>query len=106
MNDLNEYQERAFALALPTTRNLTYMVLGLANEAGEVAGKLKKLIRGDVSAAETEALIRDELGDVMWYVGGTAKMISTTLEELATLNLQKLESRKERGKLQGDGDTR
>jgi NTP pyrophosphatase (non-canonical NTP hydrolase) len=105
MKELNEYQKRAFATALPTAMNLTYMVLGLANEAGEVAGKLKKHIRGDNSLEVNEA-IAQELGDVLWYVAGAAWLIGYSLEEIATMNAVKLEDRKERGKLQGDGDTR
>ena len=102
---LNYYQKQAFKTALPATKNITYMTLGLSNEAGEVAGKLKKHIRGDTTIAVNEA-IADELGDVLWYLAGAAWMVGYTLEEIAAMNLSKLSSRQERGKLQGDGDTR
>jgi NTP pyrophosphatase (non-canonical NTP hydrolase) len=106
MESFTEYQRRAYALALPTTKNPSYMVLGIANEAGEVAGKLKKHIRGDKSLVETKEEMLKELGDVLWYLAGAATVFQLTLAEIASYNIGKLEDRQARGKLQGDGDNR
>lgn len=87
---------------------LTYAVLGLANEAGEVAGKLKKIIRdhGGHFGDEAKAAIAAEAGDVLWYLDRVAVECGTTLEVLAIQNAAKLADRKERGVLKGSGDNR
>lgn len=87
---------------------LLYATLGLTNEAGEVAGKVKKALRDDagvISLERREALV-GELGDVLWYVAAVATELDVSLEEVAARNLLKLTSRKERGVLGGDGDNR
>jgi NTP pyrophosphatase (non-canonical NTP hydrolase) len=85
-----------------------YPTLGLVNEAGEVAGKIKKIFRdkdGVIGEAEREAL-KAELGDVLWYLAQTCTELEISLEEVAESNLAKLLDRQARGKIQGDGDTR
>jgi len=80
----------------------------LANEAGEVAGKIKKIFRdkgGQVSEEDREAL-KLELGDVLWYLTQICTELNLTLQEVAAANLEKLFSRLERGQIHGDGDTR
>lgn len=100
----NDYQQQASAMAIyPKEHGLTYVALGMASEAGEVAGKVKKIIRD--GAEVTEALI-DETGDVLWYVSEMAGILGVTLEELASRNLRKLQSRQSRGVLGGSGDVR
>lgn len=87
---------------------LAYPTLGLVNEAGEVAGKIKKIFRdknGIVSVEDKEAL-KAELGDVLWYFTQICTELGLTLEEVAEANLEKLFSRLERNKLGGDGDNR
>ena len=87
---------------------LAYPTLGLVNEAGEVAGKIKKIFRdknGIVSAEDREAL-KGELGDVLWYFTQVCTELDLTLEEVAEANLDKLFSRMERNKLGGEGDNR
>lgn len=87
---------------------VVYPALGLVNEAGEFAGKIKKLFRdkqGKLSSEDAEAL-RAELGDVMWYLSQCASELGLSLREVAQNNLDKLQSRKERGVLQGSGDNR
>lgn len=87
---------------------LTYPVLGLNGEAGEVAEKLKKIIRdhgGDVSDAQRDALIK-ELGDVLWYVAACCHELKVPMDEVAQKNLDKLASRKQRGVISGSGDER
>ena len=85
-----------------------YPTLGLANEAGEVAGKIKKVFRdkgGVIGAAEREAL-KSELGDVLWYLAQVCTELEIPLEDVAEHNIEKLYSRLERGKIGGEGDIR
>jgi len=82
--------------------------MGLANEAGEVAGKVKKIFRdreGIISDADRDAL-KEELGDVLWYLTQICTELDLTLEEVAEKNISKLASRMERGTIRGDGDQR
>ncbi len=85
-----------------------YPTLGLANEAGEVAGKVKKIFRdkgGVIGEPEREAL-KGELGDVLWYIAQVCTELEISLDEVAEGNIEKLYSRLERGKIGGDGDDR
>jgi NTP pyrophosphatase (non-canonical NTP hydrolase) len=85
-----------------------YPTLGLTNEAGEVAGKIKKIFRdksGIITAADREAL-EGELGDVLWYLAQVCTELEISLDEVAKHNIEKLYSRLERGKIGGDGDNR
>jgi len=109
---LNEYQDAAVSTAIypgqGSFQGVTYCALKLAGEAGEVAEKIGKVIRDDGSAI-SEARRQDlkkELGDVAWYVAALSKELGFTLEEVAQANIEKLASRKERGKLRGSGDDR
>ncbi|GIV79043.1 nucleoside triphosphate pyrophosphohydrolase family protein [Litorilinea aerophila] len=91
-----------------TDHPIVYPTLGLVNEAGEVAGKIKKIFRdkgGQISPADREAL-KQELGDVLWYLAQICTELDLTLEEVAEANLVKLFSRLERGVIRGDGDNR
>lgn len=83
------------------------VTLGLNGEAGEVGEKIKKLFRGDVEFNdEFRKQVALELGDVLWYLNQCAKMINYKLEEIADINIKKLESRLNRGKIKGSGDER
>lgn len=85
-----------------------YPTLGLANEAGEVAGKIKKIFRdksGVISEQDREAL-KGELGDVLWYLSQVCTELGLSLDQVAEHNIEKLYSRLERGKIGGDGDDR
>jgi NTP pyrophosphatase (non-canonical NTP hydrolase) len=104
MKTLREYQTAAWLTALPSTKNVNYMAMGLGNEAGEVLGKVKKIIRGDSSWSTQD--ISKEIGDVLWYCAGLASVLNLTLEGIARENINKLSDRKERGVIQGNGDTR
>jgi NTP pyrophosphatase (non-canonical NTP hydrolase) len=87
---------------------IAYPTLGLVNEVGEVAGKIKKIFRdknGVISDEDKEAL-KAELGDVLWYFTQICTELGITLEEVAEGNLEKLFSRQERNKLHGEGDNR
>jgi NTP pyrophosphatase (non-canonical NTP hydrolase) len=85
-----------------------YPTLGLTNEAGEVAGKVKKIFRdkgGLIGTEEREAL-KSELGDVLWYLAQVCTELEIPLDEVAEANIEKLFSRLERGKIGGEGDDR
>ncbi len=93
----------------PKDRALEYLALGMTSEAGEVAGKVKKLIRDgeDVEGFEIKKLaIASEIGDVLWYCAMMAKEVGVPLNTIMQENLRKLHDRKERGTLQGSGDDR
>jgi NTP pyrophosphatase (non-canonical NTP hydrolase) len=79
-------------------------LLGLCGEAGEVAEKAKKKFR-DQNRVTVEA-IQLELGDVLFYVTAVANMYGSNLEEIARMNLKKLNDRAERGVIRGEGDNR
>lgn len=105
-----EYQEEARTTAIYPNldNNFIYPTLGLAGEAGEVAEKIKKVLRdgnGIVSAEKKEELTK-ELGDVLWYVANLSKELGLSLEDVAMQNLVKLKSRQSRGELHGSGDNR
>lgn len=86
---------------------LAYVGLGLG-EAGEVQGKIKKILRDDNGILEDakRIAIAKELGDVLWYVARAASEIDMPLEVIAEMNLEKLGLRQDRGTLMGSGDDR
>ena len=93
----------------PKDKALEYLALGMTSEAGEVAGKVKKLIRDgeDKEGFEMKKLaIASEIGDVIWYCAMMAKEVGVPLNDIMKENLKKLHGRKERGTLQGSGDER
>lgn len=108
--NFDEYQQqtRQTAIYPDLGKNFVYPTLGLAGEAGEVAEKIKKIIRDQdgVASAEDKTEIAKELGDVLWYVAQIASELGLSLTEVAEGNLAKLQSRQQRGKLSGSGDNR
>ena len=110
MSHLDDYQQasRSTWSLIHTDHPIVYPTLGLANEAGEVAGKIKKIFRdkaGVIGDSDRDAL-KQELGDVLWYLTQICTELDLTLEEVAAANIEKLASRKERGTIRGDGDVR
>jgi NTP pyrophosphatase (non-canonical NTP hydrolase) len=107
---LNEYQQLTATTAIDPARgnNIVYPALGLAGEAGEIANKVKKIIRdaGGVYTAEHRLDVIKELGDVLWYVSELASEFSVSLNTIAEENIAKLASRAQRGTLRGSGDNR
>ena len=105
-----EYQSesRKTALYPEVGRNFIYPALGLCGEAGEVAEKIKKILRdaGGVVSEEAKLAIKKELGDVLWYLSQIAAELGLPLEDVAAANLEKLFSRMERNALRGSGDDR
>lgn len=107
--ELEEYQKRALETAIyPKKMKVIYPALGITGEAGEVSDKVKKVIRDNDGefTDEKKKEIAMELGDVLWYVAVMADDIGYSLEDIASMNYEKLRSRKERGKLSGNGDNR
>lgn len=108
--NFTDYQQKSRTTAkYPVIgHGVIYPTLGLVNEAGEVAGKIKKIFRdkdGVIGEAEKEAL-KAELGDVLWYLSQVATELDLSLDEIAEANIAKLLDRQARGKIQGDGDNR
>ena len=108
--DLQAYQRAAARTGGPVAVDhpIVYPTLGLTNEAGEVAGKVKKIFRdrgGEVTDEDRQALTL-ELGDVLWYLSELCTQLGVDLSEVARANLDKLQGRLERGTLHGDGDHR
>lgn len=109
--ELSEYQRQASNTAIYPGRGsllgLAYVGLGLG-EAGEVQGKIKKIIRDDGGEITDAARIHiaKELGDVLWYVAMAADEIGISLNRIAEGNLRKLDDRRHAGTLQGSGDNR
>ena len=110
MNQFANYQResRKTASVVRMDHPVVYPTMGLVNEAGEVAGKIKKIFRdknGEINEVDRQAL-KEELGDVLWYLTQICTELDLTLAEVAATNLTKLFSRLERGTIQGDGDSR
>jgi len=108
--ELSEYQARSRATAVypQAGDNLLYPTLGLCGEAGEVAEKIKKMVRDDdgVLTDERRAALAKELGDVLWYLAQIATEADLELDTIAEANIEKLSSRQRRNALQGSGDDR
>lgn len=106
----NDYQTAALSTAIYPNQgqNIVYPSLGLVGEAGEVAEKVKKVIR-DNEGTLTDPVRQEialELSDVCWYVAVLAQELDYSLEEIMQMNLAKLASRAQRGTLSGSGDNR
>tara|TARA_R100001510_G_C7590848_1_gene160610 strand:- start:71 stop:439 length:369 start_codon:yes stop_codon:yes gene_type:complete len=100
-----EYQDKAKVTAIfPKEKALEYLALGLSSESGEVAGKIKKIIRDKGKLNPTD--LGAEIGDVLWYCALLAEELSLNLGKIMENNIDKLYSRKERGVLGGSGDNR
>lgn len=105
--NISDYQTQAVKTAI-YKHDIIYPALGLANEAGEVLGKIKKVLRdndGDFTPEMSKA-ISDEIGDVLWYIAALSRDLGIPLIQIAQNNLDKLNSRMARGVLGGSGDNR
>jgi len=105
-----EYQELVKTTAIYPNigNNYVYPTLGLAGEAGEVAEKIKKVIRDNNGMVDSEKKeeIAKELGDVLWYLAQLSTELKLDFDYIAEKNLEKLKSRQERNRLHGNGDNR
>lgn len=109
---LNDYQEIAKTTAIYEDP-IVYPALGVAEEAGEVAGKVKKYLRdhGGIKnlpnmSEEYRDTVLKEMGDNLWYLAALASDLGVKLEDVARMNIGKLAKRKEEGTLHGSGDDR
>ncbi len=108
--DFDDYQKRCKKTAVypKIGKNFTYPTIGLMGEAGEVANKIKKLIRDDggkITPARREE-INAEIGDLMWYVAQLSTELGLKLSDVAKYNLEKLAKRQKENKIHGSGDNR
>ena len=119
---LNEYQKAAMSTCLESSDNFSYMMLGAVGEMGELASKVAKAIRKEWMAIEGNEIkwknvpfgeyesimqgIEGEIGDILWFVAGLARVFGYQLQEVGEYNVKKLASRKARGKIEGEGDKR
>lgn len=109
--NFNDYQQKALATAKSSDNefnDMLHWVLGITGEGGEIAEKVKKIIRdknGQVSEADKAELAK-EIGDVLWYLAVFADHLGVKFEDVALQNLDKLQSRKARGVIGGSGDNR
>ena len=108
--DFKTYQKNARLTALYPNlgQNYIYPTLGLVGEAGEVAEKVKKVIRdkNGIFDEESKNGIKKELGDVLWYLSNLCNEFDFNLEDVASQNLEKLKLRAAKGKISGSGDNR
>ena len=126
---LNEYQEKAMKTCMPSCNNISYMLLNLVGEVGELSSNIAKAIRKenvyiggqkDLKGLSKLCIYPDflpeflewneelmkEAGDILWQLSGLCSALGWTLEDIGRMNLDKLASRAERGKIDGDGDNR
>lgn len=108
--NFDEYQKKSRETAIYPDQgdNYIYPVLGLVGEAGEVAEKIKKILRdskGEIDDRKKEE-IKKELGDVLWYLSQLSTELDLSLGDIAELNIEKLQSRHKKGTLHGSGDDR
>lgn len=114
VHEIDSYSEMTESTAIYPGSNegngpaLSYVGLGLVGEAGEIANKIKKILRDDdgVVRPEKRAELRKELGDVFWYVCRLCEELEIVPSEVLAENLNKLASRKDRGVIGGSGDNR
>ena len=117
--DLMDYQTKAISTAIYPSggiQGIAYTALGLNGEAGEVAERIKKIVRDDDAGKSREALdkaiairrddIVKEMGDVLWYLAAMSYELGVSLDEVAAANIAKLKSRQDRNVIKGSGDNR
>lgn len=110
--DFNEYQQLATRTATFDGKQkeyqMLYLTLGVAGESGELAEKIKKILRNDdgVISEEKREGVKAELGDVLWYLSQLARILDIPFEDVAQANIKKLADRAARGVIKSEGDTR
>tara|TARA_Y100000589_G_scaffold286883_1_gene287280 strand:- start:89 stop:418 length:330 start_codon:yes stop_codon:yes gene_type:complete len=108
--NFDNYQKEARKTAIYPNmdKNYIYPTLGLVGEAGEIAEKIKKIIRdkNGIFDNESKLALKKELGDVLWYVSNLCSEFNFSLEDVAKTNLIKLRLRAANGSISGSGDDR
>jgi len=105
---LDEYQVQALKTSTGN-RGIQYAAIALAEEVGELCGKVKKMMRGDFddqTQDEIMASMIKEGGDALWYLSYFFAQLDIPLSRVAEANLAKLADRKARGVIKGSGDDR
>lgn len=112
---LNDYQAKAAGTAIypgagsGSPMSISYVLLGLAGEVGEITNKYKKVLRGDAPGEELRRVLNEialEAGDALWYLSMLATELGWSLDDIADHNVTKLDLRQQRGTLRGHGDNR
>lgn len=107
MMNFYEYQLNALKTAVyPKKYAISYPALGLAEEAGEVCGKIGKMMRDGIPMQDQKKAIAAEMGDVLWMLAALAHDCGLSLQTIAEMNAEKLKKRQEKGTLHGEGDNR
>lgn len=120
---LNTYQEKAMTTCMPSSENISYMLLNLVGEVGEFSSKIAKHIRkGNITIggkclpnglhcklendewAKLDDELQKEAGDILWQLSGLCSVMGWSLDEIAQMNLDKLAARKAVGTIDGNGD--
>ncbi len=108
--NFKKYQKLAHKTAIypKIGKDFIYPALGLSGEIGELLNKIKKIFRDNNGklTKEIEGAIKDELGDILWYLAEVSTSFGFSLEEIANLNIEKLQRRAKRNKIKGSGDKR
>tara|TARA_B100000900_G_C20432489_1_gene655604 strand:+ start:618 stop:947 length:330 start_codon:yes stop_codon:yes gene_type:complete len=106
--DSYQIEARKTAIYPEKGKNFIYPTLGLVGETGEVAEKIKKIIRdkNGIFDNESRAAIKKELGDVLWYISNLCDELDFSLDDVAKINLEKLKLRAHKGTISGSGDDR
>ena len=108
--DFDNYQIEARKTAIYPNKdkNFIYPTLGLVGESGEVAEKIKKILRDKNGKFDYESKLslKKEIGDVLWYLSNLCDELNFSLSDVARENIEKLNSRLSRGKISGSGDNR
>ena len=121
--ELNKYQERAMSTCMPSCENISYMLLNLVGEVGELSSKIAKHIRkGNMTIGgkclpnglhsslkgeewlNTDIELMKEAGDILWQLSGLCSVMGWELNDVAKMNLDKLAARKAAGTIDGNGD--
>ena len=106
--DNYQIEARKTAIYPNKDKNFIYPTLGLVGEAGEVAEKIKKILRDKNGSLDQKSklAIKKELGDVLWYLSNLCDELNFSLNDVANTNLEKLNLRLSKGKISGSGDDR
>jgi len=108
---MNDYQSKACSTDTypeDCLEGLLCVALGLASEAGEVAGAMRRIVRddGSILSSNRKEQLKSELGDILWYVAVLSQRLNIPLDEVAEYNVKKLSDRAQRGVIRGQGDSR
>ena len=109
VSDLDMYQKVALTTAIyPREQAIIYPTLGLTGEAGEVANKVKKIIRDGSNKNDNSMVseIKSEIGDCLWYIAVLANDFDIKLSDIASANIEKLALRQKNNTIHGSGDDR